>query len=261
LNKKAHLLKQLNRYFYAMALSNIMAALTAGKSIVSNLPLADEAHFRFLEQNPAAAAMLTSYAKSSVAAMLKTIPVGREAEYVEMVQRAFKAFQLPENSPELVSFVELYDVGHQPQIKPRNTLVNFAPDNSKSGIASRIVITIMIMLMVVLPTLLFMFENRPGMAIIVFLVLSVLVIRGFIKHFNKVVIGVKTVNTKPGRVIKDLESERALQVSTRTQHVPKSEPGRQGKIAEPVRNIAEESARPGKDQRYTRQDNQRRYRK
>jgi hypothetical protein len=244
-----------------MAISNIMKSMAAGKGIIGNLPLAEEAHFQFLEQNPAAAAMLTSYAKSSVAAMLKTIPVAREAEYVEMVQRAFKAFQLPENSPELVSFVELYDVGHQPQIKPRNTLVNFAPDNTKSGIASRIVITIMIMLLVVLPTLLFMFENRPGMAIIVFLVLSVLVIRGFIKHFNKVVKDVKTVNTPPGRVIKDLESERAPQVSTRTQHIPKAEPGRQGRIAEPVRNIAEESARPGKNERYERRDDQKRYRK
>lgn len=244
-----------------MAISNFMKAMAAGKGIIGNLPLAEEAHFQFLEQNPSAASMLLSYTKDNVGNMLNTIPVGREAEYVEMVQRAFKVFQLPANSTGLVSFIEMYDVGHQPQIKPRNTLVNFAPDNSKAGVAARIVITIMILLLVVLPLLLFIFENRPGMAIIVFLIVSVIVLRSIIKLYYKVVHVDEKSNVPPNRIIKDLESSRAPEVSTRTQHIPKAEAGRQGRISEPVRNIAEESARPEKDKRYARKEDQRRYRK
>lgn len=244
-----------------MAIGNIMTAMTAGKGIVSNLPGAEEAHFRFLEQNPAAAAMLSNYARSSVSNMLKTIPIGREAEYIEMAKRAFAALQLPENSPELVSFVEMYDVGYTPQVKPANTLVNLSPDDSKSGIAARIVITIMVLLMVALPTLLFIFDDKPGIAIVIFLVVSYFILRGIFKKYKDSQLVSKKPIVPPTRIIKDLESDRAQEVSTRTQHIPKAESGREGKIAEPVRNIAEESARPEHGQRYTRSDDQRRYRK
>lgn len=239
----------------------MMTAMAAGKGIIGNLPLAEEAHFRFLEQNPAAAAMLSNYAKSSASTMLKTIPIGREAEYVEMVRRAFKALQLPESSAELVSFIEMYDVGHQPQIKPRNTVVNFTPDNSKSVVASRIVVTSVILLLVGLPTLLFIFDDKPGVAFVIFIVVSFLILRGIIKKYKEIPHKASPTNLPPSRTIKDMESERAPEVSTRTQHIPKAEMGRQVRIAEPVRNIAEESARPEKNERYDRRDDPRRYRK
>jgi hypothetical protein len=160
-------------------------AIYLSQSILGDVAEARLEHFEYFENNPQQALIMRSFSKRNSHKIFHAIPVGREAEYVDIVKRAWSALQLPPEDGELKVFLNKFEVSGVQQVLPQRSYLNSNITMKKPGITATLIIFITVFFLVVLPVAGWLGDRTPLFGVAVVALYIMLVVR-FLKRVNKV---------------------------------------------------------------------------
>jgi len=232
-----------------MSLTSSLKAYYAAQSILGNVAEARLEDFEYFENNPQQALSLLSLSKKSANKIFQAIPIGQEAEYIDIVKRAWGALKLPPESEDYNLFIKQFEVSGIQQVVPQRRFLNGKPTSAQNTNTTKFIAFLVIFFVAIIPLASWIGDRNAffGMATLVVYVWTFV---RFMKKANRTSTRQKSVNIPPSS---------SKKVENRPENLTEKPDNRNGvgETNSPERLIPLEK----REARYDRKEDRRSYRK